>query len=218
MNIIFGAGGVARELAWIMSDVTLDSAFPEAGVPDAFVGSDDDWAEGMQIDGAPVLRHRDIQEMSDVPVRAFLATGLPAVKMRIYDRLGDFRKLSFPCLVPASVPFDRRAGKTYFGRGIAVYPTASLTTGVRLGDFVHVNPCSTLGHGVKVGNFSTLCPGCNISGNVVIGKGCFIGAGAVIREGLCIADNCVIGAGAVVVKDISEPGTWVGVPARRLPI
>ena len=29
-----------------------------------------------------------------------------------------------------------------------------------------------------------------------------------------IVDNLVLGANAVVVKDIDEPGTYVGVPAR----
>ncbi|MDD5457685.1 MAG: hypothetical protein PHV30_11735 [Candidatus Margulisbacteria bacterium] len=28
--------------------------------------------------------------------------------------------------------------------------------------------------------------------------------------------NCIIGAGAVVVKDITEPGTYVGASARKL--
>ena len=31
-----------------------------------------------------------------------------------------------------------------------------------------------------------------------------------------ICDNVVIGAGAVVTKDITEPGIFVGNPARRL--
>ena len=31
-----------------------------------------------------------------------------------------------------------------------------------------------------------------------------------------ICDNAVIGAGAVVTKDITEPGTYVGIPARKI--
>ena len=31
-----------------------------------------------------------------------------------------------------------------------------------------------------------------------------------------VCDDVVIGAGSVVTKDITEPGTYVGNPARRL--
>ena len=30
-----------------------------------------------------------------------------------------------------------------------------------------------------------------------------------------ICSNCMIGAGAVVIKDITESGTYIGVPAKK---
>jgi UDP-perosamine 4-acetyltransferase len=51
---------------------------------------------------------------------------------------------------------------------------------------------------------------------VVIGSHSFVGAGAVVIQGVRIADGCLIGAGAVVTLDIAVPGTYVGVPARRI--
>lgn len=53
-------------------------------------------------------------------------------------------------------------------------------------------------------------------GSVVIGKYCFVGAGVVIIPGIKICDEVIIGAGAVVVKDITEPGTYAGVPAKKI--
>ena len=38
-----------------------------------------------------------------------------------------------------------------------------------------------------------------------------------VSNNITICGGCMIGAGAVVVRDIEEPGTYVGVPARRLP-
>jgi acetyltransferase-like isoleucine patch superfamily enzyme len=49
----------------------------------------------------------------------------------------------------------------------------------------------------------------------VIGNRVSIGSNATILP-VRIADNVVIGAGAVVTKDITEPGTYAGNPARRL--
>ena len=43
-----------------------------------------------------------------------------------------------------------------------------------------------------------------------------IGVGACVKNNINIAPNCTIGAGAVVVKDISESGTYIGVPARKM--
>jgi acetyltransferase-like isoleucine patch superfamily enzyme len=49
----------------------------------------------------------------------------------------------------------------------------------------------------------------------VIGNRVSIGSNATILP-VSIVDNVVIGAGAVVTKDITEPGTYAGNPARRL--
>jgi len=38
-----------------------------------------------------------------------------------------------------------------------------------------------------------------------------------VLQGVKIAANVAVGAGAVVTSNIDAPGTWVGVPARRMP-
>jgi acetyltransferase-like isoleucine patch superfamily enzyme len=48
-----------------------------------------------------------------------------------------------------------------------------------------------------------------------VGSGTTIGSGATILP-VRITSNCVIGAGAVVTKDLTEPGVYVGNPARIL--
>ena len=51
---------------------------------------------------------------------------------------------------------------------------------------------------------------------VVIGDRAWIGARATILPGVTIGDDVVIAAGTVVAKDCLEPGTYAGVPARRI--
>ena len=48
----------------------------------------------------------------------------------------------------------------------------------------------------------------------MVGKGTWIGTGAIVSNNVNICGGCMIGAGAVVIKDITEPGIYVGVPAR----
>ncbi len=49
-----------------------------------------------------------------------------------------------------------------------------------------------------------------------VGNGTWIGAGAVVSNNVSICGEVTVGAGAVVVKDITESGTYVGVPARKI--
>lgn len=49
-----------------------------------------------------------------------------------------------------------------------------------------------------------------------MGQRVLIGAGAVVLPGVTIADDVTIGAGSVVPDNIVEPGTYVGMPARRI--
>ena len=64
--------------------------------------------------------------------------------------------------------------------------------------------------------FSTVDLATSLAGGVTLGRRCWVGIGACIIEGIKIADDVVIGAGAAVVEDITEPGVYVGVPARRI--
>lgn len=58
--------------------------------------------------------------------------------------------------------------------------------------------------------------GAHLAGNVEVGNDTWIGAGAIIRNNICICENVIVGAGAVVVNDITQSGTYVGVPAKRI--
>jgi len=49
-----------------------------------------------------------------------------------------------------------------------------------------------------------------------IGFGAVIGSSCMILAGVSIAPNTIIGGGSVVVKNITEPGVYVGNPPRRL--
>ena len=48
-----------------------------------------------------------------------------------------------------------------------------------------------------------------------IGSHTHVGMDATVKNNTEICSDCTIGAGAVVVKNIKEPGTYVGVPIRK---
>lgn len=102
------------------------------------------------------------------------------------------------------------------GQGTVVAPLSVVNRASRIGKSVILNTSSSVDHDCAVGDFSHVSPGARLAGGVTLGRRCWVGIGASIIEGIKIADDVVIGAGAVVVKDITEPGVYVGVPARRI--
>jgi len=100
--------------------------------------------------------------------------------------------------------------------GSYVGPHATIIAGARIGRGCIINTSATVEHDCKIADWVHIAPGAVLCGTVELGEGVFVGANAVIREGLHIAPWVTIGCGAVVVKDISEPGTFVGNPAHRL--
>lgn len=76
-----------------------------------------------------------------------------------------------------------------------------------------------IGHGVVFINdlFENGCPANgdkNLWKNTIIGNNVSIGSNATILP-VTICDHVIIGAGAVVTKNINEPGTYAGNPAKK---
>lgn len=216
MNIIFGAGGFAREVAWLMHEMARVDA--TRGPLDAFVASDDSPDVGCRIHGVEVLAESDFFERHHrSAVNVHIAVGSPPLRERLWQKcLETLTTVEFPLLVHPSVMFDSRPRAVTIGNGAIVCAGTVLTTDVQVGCFSHVNLNCTVGHDVVIGDFCTLSPGVHLSGRVGLGHGSFVGTGAVILENIQVPDRTVIGAGATVVATITEPGTYVGTPARRV--
>lgn len=102
------------------------------------------------------------------------------------------------------------------GKGVQILDGVIINSGSFLSDFCIVNTHATLEHDCFIGKYTHIAPGVTISGGVKIGDSVLIGTGATIIQGIKICNNAIIGAGSVVVKDITEEGTYVGNPCRKL--
>lgn len=141
--------------------------------------------------------------------KVLIAIGDPQARQQIANQ--------FPLMPYTSYKNNNSMAYRYrMGTGVIICPGVVITVNVDIGDHVHLNLGCTVGHDTRIGDFTTISPGAAISGNVTIGKRCYIGSNAAIREKVTICDDVIIGAGAAVVKDITEPGTYVGVPCRKL--
>ena len=68
----------------------------------------------------------------------------------------------------------------------------------------------------KIGNDVFIGANVTLLDGGTSGDGAVIGAGAVVSNNVNICGGCTVGAGAVVIRDIDEPGTYVGVPAMAI--
>lgn len=100
--------------------------------------------------------------------------------------------------------------------GTVVMAGAVINPGARIGRGCIINTCSSVDHDCVVGDYAHISVGCHLCGTVTVGDRTWIGAGATVSNNISICSDCMIGAGAVVVKEIKEPGTYVGSPVRKI--
>lgn len=140
-----------------------------------------------------------------------LSVGFSDIRQKVYDSLPLNAK--FFTLVH---PQTRYTSRVEIGEGSIITAGCTLTTDIKIGRFSHLNLQTTIAHDCQIGDFFTTAPGANISGNCRIGDRVYVGTNAAIKQGITICDDVTIGMGAVVVKDITEPGVYAGVPAKKI--
>lgn len=205
--VILGAGGFAREVAWLVSQVN------RGGLGNWNVigfWSHDPRDIGMVINGLPVIDPQLILDRSDA-ISAVAAIGDPSIRERA---VGDAMRvgLRFATLVHPSVLLDEVT--VTMEQGSIICAGSILTTNITIGAHVIVNLDCTIGHDCVLEDFVTLSPGCHLSGHTTVRRGSYLGTGMVTVERHEIGQCATIGAQAAVVKDIQPGVIAIGVPAK----
>jgi acetyltransferase-like isoleucine patch superfamily enzyme len=102
------------------------------------------------------------------------------------------------------------------GEGNYIGAGAVFGTNVKMGNFNYVNRLASIGHDSTIQDFNQFGPACtNASGCRIDYRNCFYTRATIIPN-IHIADDVIVGAGGVVTKNILEPGTYAGVPVRKI--
>ena len=195
--IIFGASGHAE----VVADIAIKNGYE-------VVGFLDDNENITTVLGYPRLgKIDDCVKFKDGCAFA-IGIGNNSVRKKIYEKYPDY---DYPTLIhpTASVGIEVKIGK-----GTVVMPLAVVNACAEIGEFVVLNSASVIEHDCKVGDFCLVAPHSTVCGTVKVGSLVWLGAGSVVNQTLSICDGVMVGSGGVVTKDITQAGTYIGVPAH----
>ena len=170
----------------------------------------DDNTEEKEVAGYPVLGTSAMA--AELEGEIFVAIGNCAARQDVMEKLHG---RDFPILIHprATIARSVKVGEgSIFMAGSVVNPFSVIGRGCI------VNTGATVGHDCIVHDYAHCSSGSHIAGTTTIGTRTWVGIGTNISNNINICGDCMIGAGSVIVKDITEPGTYVGVPARRLDV
>jgi sugar O-acyltransferase (sialic acid O-acetyltransferase NeuD family) len=102
------------------------------------------------------------------------------------------------------------------GEGSFIGAYSILTINIKIGKHALLNRGNQIGHDTTIGDYFSAMPGAIVSGNVIIYDLVYMGTTSSIKEKISIHSLSTIGSNAAVVKSINEPGTYVGVPAKKI--
>ena len=208
--VIVGHGGLAKEVTFLVEEI--NRAASEWNLL-GYVGSQRESIGHKQ--GKYVVRGDDEWLVGyGQPLAVVLAIGNPRLLGVLRERYRANRMLAFPSLIHPRTTGDW--ANIRMGEGNVVLNAAAFTTDIEVGSFNIFNPGCTVAHDCALGDYNFLGPGVRLAGAAGLGNRVLLGVGAVVRPAVKICDDVLVGAGAVVVESITEPGTYAGVPARRL--
>lgn len=142
---------------------------------------------------------------------AMVAISDPVARYEIIQRLPKETKF-FTFIHPTALLM----GEVEIGEGSFIGAYSILTSNIQIGKHAILNRGNHIGHDCIIGNYFSAMPGSIVSGNVHIGNGVYLGTNSSIIEKKFLLHDIKIGANSVVIRDIKDPGTYVGVPSKKI--
>ena len=168
----------------------------------------DDNATG-DVMGFPIIgTTADVECLNDGNTDFVIGIGNNAIRKTI----AEIHNVNWVSIVHPSAQIGFNAE---IGKGTVVMANAVVNVCAKIGEHCIINTGAIVEHDNVIENYAHISPNVALGGTVRVGSLTHVGIGATVKNNTEICSGCTIGAGAVVVKNIIEPGTYVGVPIRK---
>lgn len=207
--IILGAGGFAREVAWLIEEINSEH---EEWYLEGFI------EEGNKNVGAVLNNYKILGDFEWIKNNEYenlfyvCAVGDPTLRIKFSEAAENLN------VKPAILihPNAKISNYSSIDEGTIICAGAIITANVTIGKHVVISVNSVVSHDSIISDFTTILPSVTVSGNVKIGSGCYIGTKSAIINKINIGCNTIVGAGATVTKDLPDNCTAVGTPAKPI--
>lgn len=142
----------------------------------------------------------------------FVGIGNNVIREKIQRQL-EAEEASIPVLIHPSAIIGEQV---YLEAGTVVMAGAVINCCTKVGKGCIINTASTVDHDNVIEDYVHISPGAHLAGTVRVGSGTWLAIGSIVINNINITSECKIGAGAVVIRDITEAGTYVGIPAKKM--
>lgn len=192
--IIIGAGGHGK----VIADIAVKNGYEDI----VFL---DDNVEIIECAGFPVVGETSM--VSEIDGDKIVAVGNNEVRKRISEKIATVDLIHPKAIISRRVEI---------GEGTVIMAGAVVNSDATIGKGCIINTGASVDHDCVIEDYCHIAVGAHVAGNCHIGENTWIGAGAIVNNNVNICSHCIIGAGSVVIKDIMEPGTYVGIPSKKI--
>lgn len=201
---IIGSGELGKSIA----HYALDNGY-------MVVGFYDDFQQAETVFGIPVLgklNKIEVDYSNGLFDALVCAIGNYHFNFRehVFNKYHHELGIPFATIIDKSCHVDKTAR---IGAGVVMFPTALVDKGCVIENNVLLNVGVTIAHDSRVNEHSFLFPRVAIAGFSTIGKRCMVGINSTIVDNITVCDDVRMG-GTLLIHDVTEPGLYVGVPAR----
>lgn len=206
--ILIGGGGHCKACIDIIAQ---DDRFDIAGVLDLPEKLGSTVSGSYQVIGSDA----DIPRYHDEGCSFFVTLGQiisARARRRIFEQL-KFLNAHIPTIIAKTAYVSASAS---IGTGTIIMHRAFVNAEASVAENCILNTAAIVEHETHIGSHTHISTNAVLNGNCSVGSEVFIGSQATLVQGISVCDHTIVGAAAVITRNIMQPGTYVGNPARNI--